>query len=252
LDNSNNLLESLIHSLPEGRITQVCIGIHWTAVVAKVAGEERCGLASTLGISHKHGEPDVPKSGQLESLTGGEIAVYALTGKSVLGSIGVAAINALLPRQPEKWVNINAEDVIIKEGKGKSVALIGHFPFIPRVRDQVGELIVLELNPQPGDMPAEAAEDILPNMDVVAISGTTLINNTLDGLLRLCAPQALIIILGPSTILSPEMFKYGIDLLCGAIVEDIPSVIKTVRQGGNFQQVHRAGVRLVSIKRSDF
>lgn len=248
-NNTQGLLESIISELPEGKISQVCIGIHWTAVVAEVAGETRCGLASSLGVNHKHGEPDVPDAGKLEELTGSELAAFSLSNEPILSSIGIAAINALLPQQPETWEDINAEDVITREGENNSVGLIGHFPFISRIKERVGELYVIEQNPQPGDHPAASAKDILPHMDIVAITGTTMINNTLGGLLKLCAPDALIIILGPSTVLSPHMFNYGIDMLCGAVVVDIPPVLRTIRQGGNFRQVHRAGVRLVSVRK---
>ena len=55
--------------------------------------------------------------------------------------------------------------------------------------------------------------------------------------------------MGPSTLLRPVLFDYGIDLLCGSIVSDIEPVVRTVQQGGNFRQVHRAGVRLVTTAR---
>jgi uncharacterized protein (DUF4213/DUF364 family) len=111
----------------------------------------------------------------------------------------------------------------------------------------VGELIVLEQNPQPGDMPAKEASEILPQADVVAITATTLINHTLEELLAYCSSQALIIILGPSTPLSPHLFEYTVDILCGSIVEDIEPVLQVVGQGGNFRQLHQVGVRTVTM-----
>ncbi len=73
-----------------------------------------------------------------------------------------------------------------------------------------------------------AAADILPQADVVAITGTTLINHTIDELLAFCSTQALIGLLGPSTPLSSLLFDYGIDVLCGASVEIINPVLKVV------------------------
>ena len=244
-----NLLDAVLDTLPDGESVQVSIGIHWTAVVVEVDGKRRCGLASTIGSSHVHGVPDVPQAGQLESLTGLELAALAWAAQPVMVSVGVAAINALLPQQPRTWTDVNAEEVIADNGEGKSVALIGHFPFVSRLRPRVGELHVLELDPQPGDLPEAATQDILPTADVVAITSMTLLNRTLENLLMLCAPRALVILLGPSTPLSPVMFDYGIDMLCGSIVSEIELVIRTVRQGGNFRQVHRAGVRLVTMVR---
>jgi hypothetical protein len=128
---------------------------------------------------------------------------------------------------------------------------VGRFPFIPRLRDRVGELTVLELNPNPWELPKTAAQDVIPAADVVAITGMTLINHSLENLLKLCSPQARVILLGPSTPLSPVLFDYGVDLLCGSIVADIEPVLKAVSQGANFRQVHRAGVRLISVARAE-
>lgn len=246
-----SILDEILDTLPEGRITSVLIGLHWTAVVAEVDGQPRCGLASTLsGLDYHHGHVDVDGAGQLADLPGTALAALVKAGQPAQASVGAAAINALLPRRPEAWVDLKAEEVLIREGAGKRVALIGHFPFVGGLRALVGQLSVLEQQPQPGDLPASAAADILPQAEVVAISGTTLINNTLEGLLALCSREALIILLGPSTPLSPVMFDYGVDLLCGSVVTDIEAVLRVAGQGGNFHQVRQAGVRTVTMARS--
>jgi uncharacterized protein (DUF4213/DUF364 family) len=242
-----DILEDLIATLPDGRVAHVNIGLHWTTVVVEIDGYQRCGLASTLHHEHQHGLPDVPQAGGLESLSGRELAAFVIGDQPTLRSVGMAAINALLPQHPASWSDINAEDVIAEHGIDKQVALIGHFPFVDRLRHRVGNLNVLELNPQPGDLPGSAAADVLPFANVVAITSMTLLNHTLADLLALCTPQARVIMLGPSTPLSPLLFDYGITVLCGSIVVANEKVIRFVRQGANFRQVHRAGVRLVSM-----
>jgi uncharacterized protein (DUF4213/DUF364 family) len=132
------------------------------------------------------------------------------------------------------------------------VALIGHFPFVERLKTRVGKLTVLELNPQPGDLPVSMAAEVLPTAKVVAITGMTLLNHTLDGLLKMCAPDALVILLGPSVPLDPLLFDMGIDILCGSVVTSVDPVLAAVRQGATFRQVHRAGVRLVTTTRPGF
>ena len=54
------------------------------------------------------------------------------------------------------------------------------------------------------------------------------------------------------TPLSPILFDYGIDLLYGSVVTAINPVLRVVGQGANFRQVHKAGVRLVSIASPEF
>ncbi|MGB2895286.1 MAG: DUF364 domain-containing protein, partial [Anaerolineales bacterium] len=208
-------------------------------------------LASTLSEPHKRGEPTVPEAGDLTRYTGRELIKLGLADdKPVLASIGVAALNALLPDHPHERVDEEqAESLLARYGANRTVVLIGHFPFVPRLRDRVGELQVLELRPRQGDLPADMASEVLPQADVVAITSMALINRTLESLLKLCAPHALVVMLGPSTPMSPVLFEYGIDILAGSKVIDIEGVLSAVCQGGNFRQVHRAGVKLVTQKR---
>jgi uncharacterized protein len=242
------ILEQILQSLPSGMVKDVRIGLHWTAVLVETAGEQRCGLASTLHGGHDHRNiPDVPKAGELENTSASELAQQATSSEPVMSSLGLAAINALLPRQPGLWSEENASAIIARFGEGKRVVMVGRFPFTAELISRVGELIVLEQNPGPDDLPAEAAPEVLPGAAVAAITGMTISNHTLEGLLRLCDPQAKVILLGPSTPLSPIFFEYGVDVISGAVVMEMEPVLRTVSQGGNFHQLHRAGVRLVNI-----
>jgi uncharacterized protein (DUF4213/DUF364 family) len=244
------LLDELLATLPEGEVFDMCVGLHWTAVVIRAGDQTRCGLASTVVTSHHHSaEPDVPQAGHLHHLPARELAQLARAEQPIQASIGVAALNALLSPSPALWREINAEQVIADQGAGKTVALIGSFPYVPRLRPRVGRLFVLERQPKEDELPAEAAPDILPQADVVAITSMTLVNHSLESLLELCHPQATILLLGPSTPLSPMLFEQGISLLSGAVVIAIDPVLAAIKQGANFRQVHRAGVRLVTMSR---
>ena len=243
------LYNKLLPRLPGGKVLEVCIGLHWTAVVAEVGGEQCCGLASTLIGNHQHGMVDVPQAGELESFAGPELARFVLSDRPTLRSVGAAAANALLSSQPNEWVEANASEIIIKHGRQRNVALIGHFPFIPELRAEVGQLHVLEINPAEDELPAAAAPDILPRADVVAITSLTLLNRTHEDLLGLCSTDALVLLLGPSTPLSPILFDYGVDILSGAVVISVDQVLRAIKQGANFRQVHQAGVQLVTLYR---
>ena len=100
-----------------------------------------------------------------------------------------------------------------------------------------------------GDLPASAAAEFIPQADIVALTSMTLLNHTFDGLLALRRPDAQVMLLGPSTPLTPLLFDRGVDLLSGAIVEDIDAVLRGVSQGAGFRQLHRLGVRLVTLTR---
>lgn len=237
------LLNGLLVSMPEDApVRSVLVGVHWTIVCSR-----HCGLASTLVGGKPHGHERVREVGQLHRKTARELAEFARSDNLLEASIGLAAINSLLDVDERLAVQVNAGDVLIEHGKGKNVALVGHFPFIPNLRQAVGQLWVIEQRPTEGEYPAEAARDLIPQADVVAITGTTLINHTLDGLLELCQPDALVMVLGPSTPLSPLLFSHGISLLSGARVVDESAALRTIGQGATFQQVE--GVRLLTLMR---
>ncbi len=246
-----SVIDDLLATLPDGPVLELCIGAFWTAVVVEADGHRRCGLASTLrNDDHHHGGgPAVRDAGSLVERSAGELAALARSDSVMEVAIGMAAINALLPPREADWTNINAEEVIAEHGAGKQVALVGHFPFIPRLRERVGTLWVLEQQPRGRDLPADAASDVIPQADVLAITGTTLLNQTFDDLMGLRQPGARVVVLGPSTPLSPVMYAHGVDLLAGAVVEDVDAVLRAVSQGANFRQVRRHGVRLVTMVR---
>jgi len=70
----------------------------------------------------------------------------------------------------------------LKRGTGRKVAIVGHFPFTERVRQAAEPCWVVELHPRSGDLPAERAPEVLPQADVVALTGTSLVNHTFDDL----------------------------------------------------------------------
>jgi uncharacterized protein (DUF4213/DUF364 family) len=188
--------------------------------------------------------------GRLHHKSARELAEFARSDNLLEASIGLAALNSLLAMDERRAVEVNAVEVLSEHGRGKKVALVGHFPFIPRLRLAVGQLWVIEQRIIDGDYPADSAPDLIPQADVVAITSSALINHTLDGLLALCRPEVLVMMLGPSTPLSPVLFHHRVDILSGSRVMDEPAVLRTVGQGATFQQVE--GARRLTFRRSDW
>jgi uncharacterized protein len=235
-----SILDSLITGLREDTpLRSVLVGAHWTVVCSR-----NCGMAATLTTDRPPGQSVARDQGWLHIKSARELAEYARSDNLLEASLGVAAINSLLHVDESQAVEINAGDVLAERGRGKNVALVGHFPFVPRLRLAVGQLWVLEQHPIEDDFPAEAAADLLPRADVVAITGSALVNHTLDGLLALCHPKASVMLLGPSTPLSPILFDYGIDMISGIRVVDEAAVLRTVGQGASLREVQ--GVKLLT------
>src|SRR5512143_3718191 len=139
----------------DGALTDRRVGTHWTLAVVDTSQGERAGLASTQMVHDlEHGTPAVRDAGLLLGRMGSELAQWALSASPTERSIGFAVLNALLPVDEARCVPLNAEQLILERGRGKHVAIVGHFPFVPKVQEVAGRCSVLELNPQPGDLPA--------------------------------------------------------------------------------------------------
>ena len=92
--------------------------------------------------------------------------------------------------------------------------------------------------------------EVLPQADVVALTGTSIMNHTFEGLMELIRRDAFVVALGPSTPLSPLLFDYGVDAISGTLVTNVEAVLRTISQGASFKQV-KEGVRLVSMRNTD-
>ena len=122
-------------------------------------------------------------------------------------AIGVATINSLLEIDENHCSELNAADLILEKGKAKKVAIVGHFPFIPKIRKAAKELWIIEKNPKEGDFTEADAQEMIPRADVVAITGTAITNHTMGQLLRFCRSDAYVVILGDSAPLSPIFIR---------------------------------------------
>ena len=241
-----NILNHLLSKVDgECPVRDIRLGVFHTAVVSRY-----CGLAATLPRDALRQPPPMVKApGELLKWSAGEVARLALSSSILEAAMGMAALNSLLEVDEGACLEVNAAELILEKGAGRAVAIVGHFPLLPRVREAARECWVLEKNPRVGDLPAEKAGEFLPRADVVAITGTSLTNHTLDGLLPLCRPDAYLILLGDTTPMSPILFEYGFAAVCGTRVADEALALSCVSQGATFRQIR--GVRRLTLLNPD-
>ena len=236
----DDLISTLHFNSPVRDIRQ---GVFHTAVLSR-----NCGLAATLPRDALRQKPPLVKeAGALTEKSAEQLAQMAYCESLLEAAIGVAAINSLLEVDETSCVERNAADLIIERGEGKNIAIVGHFPFIPRVRQRAAGLWVIEKNPVDEDLPEPEADNVIPQADVVGITGTALTNHTLDHLLALSKPDAYVIILGDSAPLSPIFFDHGVDAVAGTKVIDPELALRCVSEGANFRQI-KGTKRLIMAK----
>lgn len=246
----NQLLEQVAANADVAQPVDVRIGGHWTAVAVELGGEVRGGLSSTLGggDDHHHGKNvPVKDAGRLLTYSAAQLAALAQSQSLPETSVGLATINALLDVDLDTCVEVNAADVIAERGAGRNIAIVGHFPFIPQIRTIAKTLWVLELRPSEGDLPASMMAEVLPQADVVALTGTSLLNHTFEDLITLCRRDAFVVMLGGTTPLSPILFDYGVNAVAGTLLINPAAALLAVSQGATFPQI--LGKRLLTMFR---
>ena len=151
-------------------------------------------------------------------------------------TIGLATINAIsqyyfdLSRASKEDV----VDVIVRENV-KSVGIVGNIsPIAKTLKERGYDVYVFERNPRL--MTDETLSDtfeyrLLPKMDAVLISGTTLINDTIDLILERSKNAKLKVLVGPTAQALPEFFEGYLTHVASVKVFDIDSVLTGLKLG---------------------
>ncbi len=217
------LYEDLVESIKEKQslsIKDVRVGVTWTGVLT-----ERVGLSLTYS-SILDG---IEEGGTLKGKLSKEVLEYLKTFNFLKLAIGLATLNSLIDI-PKEFETFNMLDYIEEIAKDKRVVFVGHFRGLDKIKKTAKELIILERNPKEGDLIDTAADYVIPEADVVAITGSTFANKSIEHILKLS--KGYTIVLGPSTPISPVLFDYGVDLIGGCIVLDQNKVLDAISEGG--------------------
>jgi hypothetical protein len=225
------LLMKKIEQLDDFPVTAVTYGPHMVAVESR-----KTGVATWAWNNHPVPLEILPNPDHHYS--GKTLARMIQDDHPLKASLGMAALNSLLPEIPPQYVTtLNAGDLIIQLGKHKRVAIIGHFPFIKKMQGKFKELMVFEKSPKSGDLEENLIPCKLHAADIVAVTATTIANKTLENILSNCREGAVKMIIGPSTPLCNITFELGFDYVAGTLVEDAVLLKEGIVNGYTFKQV---------------
>jgi hypothetical protein len=232
------LLDALASDV-SGTAGSVVVGLNWTMV----RGPHGVGLAHTP-VRGTQGCYALPDSGGYDGVGLDALAALRNSANVFEQAIALAAINAHHNRQDCPGDNVNGLDLI--EDRGARTAIVGRFPSL---ETKLPHALVLERDPGPNDYPEDSAADILPNCEQIAITASTLINSTLAGLLEL-APNAFIVLVGPSAPLAVCLFDRGVDAISGFVATDVAGLERVVAQGGAVRAMKKFG-RNATLRKPD-
>lgn len=240
-----SLIEVLLDSVVgDATVREARSNRNWIAVWSRY-----CGLAATFAVAPgpERDAPTVSNVGALTGCSARELTRLALSDDPLDAALGMAAVNSLIDVDESRCEELNGRDLLMERAAGRRVALVGHFPFVPELQEIARQLSVLELRPRPGDLPAAEAARVILEAEVVAITGAAFVNHTIEPLLGYCRPETLVIVIGPTTPLSPVLFEYGVGIISGAHVVDQPLVLRQVGDGADFREMK--GIRRLTMRR---
>ena len=239
------LYDEMIAGIPEGvAVTDFCVGHSWCYVVADCG----MGIGHTVTGGARHRFQGDPRDLDLRAL-----ASLVKSWNFVDASLGVAALNAWYSRreplramgaafddegeQPEGHERAtDAFAVYAPQMAGRNVCVIGHFPHVERIAlRRGGNLTVLERSCTSDiDTPDPACEYVIPEQDLLFMTGVTLTNKTATRLLELArmSGRTRTVMVGPSIVPAPVMFsEQGVECLAGSVVADPDGVRELVERG---------------------
>lgn len=83
-------------------------------------------------------------------------------------------------------------------------------------------------------VPAENSVETIQQADVLFITGVTLINHTLEGILKAARPQAEIAVIGPTASFLPDvLFERGVRVVGGVWVQKPDELLEVLAAAGS-------------------
>jgi uncharacterized protein len=191
----------------------------------------------------------MPFPGKLRGRPARELLKETEAPSGIRRAIGVATMNALADMcwqrratpAVELRAGVDAYDAADIQ-PGERVVVVGAFvPFLKALKRSGQHFTVLEMDPatlKPDELahfrPADEARLVVPSADVVLITGTTLLNDTLENLLALCRPETRVVMVGPTVGLLPDaLLRRGVDVLGGVRVTAPDAFLDVLAEGGS-------------------
>lgn len=240
----NHIKANYYEKIKDLTISQAIIGVFNTAVKLS---DGSYGVASTLSnlemeFDKKHRDYDVFSPGQIEEQK--VIDLFETTRKTkITDTLKVSVLNAISSKIIENGNykiigNTDPIDLIDLTGN-KTVTIVGAFDsYINKVAASNCKLNVLELNfdalrdeHKQYFVAAEKFPEVIPVSDIVIITGLTIVNSTIDGLLAATNPKSQVIITGPSSSMIPDvLFENNVDIIGSIRITKPEMLMKLVSQ----------------------
>jgi uncharacterized protein (DUF4213/DUF364 family) len=210
----------------------------------------------------------MPFPGKMKGKPARDAIKEAFSDHGIRRGVGIATVNALAElcweRRPNPGVEllrgVDAFDANTFRPNDLAVVVGAFVPFLKELKRRKQPFLVLEKDPdtlKPEEMPfyrpAEMAREVVPQADVLLMTGTTLLNDTLEDLLSWARPEARVTVVGPTVGLLPDAFlRRGADILGGVKITDPDGFLDLLAEGGSgYHFFGRVAEKVVLARRAE-
>ena len=186
---------------------------------------------------------------KINSMPAAEVLTALSSREPIKIAIAIATLNALSSICWERGLtdnyriqeSIDAVDVVRMPAE-KSVAVIGAFvPILRKLKARGGRWWVIEQDPQTLKddemdhfIAADQSTETVSAADVLIVTGVTLVNHTLDPILKAARPDAEIAVIGPTASMLPDaLFARGVRVVGGVWVKEPDQLLDVLAAGGS-------------------
>lgn len=249
VDEVKNNLKDQIHNI---KVERAVIGIFFTGVKLNTG---HAGICATPikeipeAVCCPSSARSMPNAGRLAERSVLKYLDDALSNIPMKKTVGIAVLSALssycwdkdLVNGYDMQVGVDAIDCLDLKDDTYPVLIGAIAPFLRILKQRKKPFTVIELDPRTLKRdeirfyaPPGKTSELVPKADVLVITGTTLINGTLEGILRLARPDAQVVVLGPTSSIIPHaFFRRGVNILGGDIITDPEDMLDTLAEGGS-------------------
>jgi uncharacterized protein (DUF4213/DUF364 family) len=258
--------------LEEIWIDDLAIGIFFTGVKLST-GHAGCAFTPIGEIPEAVCCPTtaarMPQAGELEGTPISEIIKYSLDPNVVKSAIGVATLNALSQLILESPDGKEYDMIRDRDGFNllsiqphETVSLVGAFgPYIRRLKMMGNPFFIIEKNSQTLRLdemkhfkPESEMRDSLEKSGVAILTGTSIVNHTIDQIFSLLRNGIRTAIIGPTASMIPHaFFKRGVRIMAGVQISNPDLMIKILKQGGSgYHLMKECGGKIAFVKKINF
>jgi uncharacterized protein (DUF4213/DUF364 family) len=259
--------ETLGESIESLTVERVVIGLFFTGVKLSDGTGGLCFTpikAIPEAVCCPSSAKVMPTSGRLKGRPALSFIEEITSGSPLKKAMGIAVLNALSMKcwklkQPDHYTiksRMDAMDAVSVLDSDYVVVVGALVPALRQLKRRGKPFGILELDKStlkedelPYHVAPERAAEAVSRADLLIVTGTTLINDTLEGLLRERKPGARVVVMGPTASGLPEaFFRRGVTVIGGVLVNDPDKVLDLIAEGGSGYHFFEKGAERIVIE----